>query len=80
LEWRGPVEWAAPDGRLAALERRDLRIVAASRMHVIDVASHLSARDWDATLGPTRHAYFNVRVAESMTVASGGVVLSGGGA
>jgi hypothetical protein len=79
LEWRGPVEWAAPDGRLAALERRDLRIVAASRMHVIDVASHLSARDWDATLGPT-HAYFNVRVAESMTVASGGVVLSGGGA
>jgi hypothetical protein len=74
LEWRGPVEWAAPDGRLAASERRELRIMAAPKMYVIDVASHLSARDWDFTLGPTRHAYFNVRVAESMTVASGGVV------
>src|SRR5262249_21885090 len=33
------------------------------------------ARDWDFTIGPTRHAYFNVRVAESMTVTCGGVVV-----
>jgi hypothetical protein len=74
LEWRGPIEWAAPDGRLAALERRSLRISAAPRMYVIDVESRLAARDWDFTLGPTRHAYFNVRVADSMTVSAGGVV------
>jgi hypothetical protein len=36
---------------------------------VIDVESRLAAVDWDFTLGPTRHAYFNVRVADSMIVA-----------
>ena len=74
LDWRGPVEWAAPDGRLAARETRTLRIAASGGAHVIDVESRLAAVDWDFTLGPTRHAYFNVRVADSMIVALGGVV------
>jgi hypothetical protein len=74
LEWRGPVEWAAPDGRLAARERRTLRVALATRAYVIDVESRLAATDWDFTLGPTRHAYFNVRVAESIAVGPGGVV------
>jgi hypothetical protein len=74
LDWRGPVEWAAPDGRLAAREARTLRIMAQGSTHVIDVESRLAAVDWDFMLGPTRHAYFNVRVADSMIVALGGVV------
>ena len=74
LDWRGPVEWAAPDGRLAARETRTLRISMQGRMHLIDVESRLAAVDWDFTLGPTRHAYFNVRVADSMIVGLGGVV------
>jgi Methane oxygenase PmoA len=74
LEWRGPVEWAAPAGRLAARETRTFTIATASNMHVIDVESRLASADWDFTLGPTRHAYFNVRVADSMVVAFGGVV------
>jgi Family of unknown function (DUF6807) len=74
LDWRGPVEWAAPDGRLAARETRTLRIAAQGSAHVIDVESRLAAVDWDFTLGPTRHAYFNLRVADSMIVALGGVV------
>jgi hypothetical protein len=74
LEWRGPAEWAAPDGRLAARETRTLRIEAQPAMYVIDLESRLAAVDWDFTLGPTRHAYFNVRVADSMGVALGGVV------
>jgi hypothetical protein len=44
------------------------------RCHVIDVESRLEAREFDFSLGPTRHAYFNLRVADSMTVANGGTV------
>ena len=74
LEWRGPIEWAAPAGRLAARETRTLLIGSKHNMHVIDVESRLASADWDFTLGPTRHAYFNVRVADSMIVAFGGMV------
>jgi hypothetical protein len=73
LEWRGPIEWAAPSGRLAARETRTLLIGSKPNMHVIDVESRLASADWDFTLGPTRHAYFNVRVADTMIVAYGGV-------
>jgi hypothetical protein len=74
LDWRGPPEWAAPDGRLAARETRTLRISLRGDANVIDVESRLAAVDWDFTLGPTRHAYFNVRVADSMIVALSGTV------
>jgi hypothetical protein len=72
MEWRGPVEWGAPQGRLAASETRILEISGDAQAYVLDIASHLAAVDWDFTIGPTRHAYFNVRLAESMTVAHGG--------
>ena len=64
LEWRGPVEWAAPDGRIAATETRTLDIDATPEHYVIDVTSRLAAAEWDLHIGPTRHSYFNVRVAE----------------
>lgn len=73
LDWRGPVEWAAPEGRLAARETRSLHCSAEPGMYVIDLESRLAALDWDFTLGPTRHAYFNVRVADTMIAAFGGV-------
>jgi hypothetical protein len=76
LEWRGPVEWAAPAGRLAAREKRTISVTVEPRKHVIDIESRLSAADWDFTIGPTRHAYFNVRVAESIAVTSGGTARS----
>lgn len=72
IDWRGPVEWAADDGRLAAREVRTFDIAAEGDAYVIDVESRLSATDWDLSLGPTRHAYFSLRVAESMAVTSGG--------
>jgi hypothetical protein len=74
LEWRGPSEWGAPAGRVAARETRSLTIASKPNMHIIDVDSRLASADWDFTLGPTRHAYFNVRVADSMIVALGGLV------
>jgi hypothetical protein len=74
LEWRGPTEWAAPDGRVACRETRTLTIAARRDAHVIDVESRLAATDWDFTMGPTRHAYFNMRAADPMIVALGGVI------
>jgi len=74
IDWRGPVEWAADEGRLAAREVRLLDVAAVDGAYVIDVSSRLSAAHWDLSLGPTRHAYFSVRVAESMAVTSGGVL------
>jgi hypothetical protein len=75
IEWRGPTEWAAYDGRLLARETREIAIAAEPDMYVIDVKSTLAAADWDFSLGPTRHAYFNVRAAEAITVPNGGQVL-----
>jgi Family of unknown function (DUF6807) len=75
LEWRGPVEWAAPEGRVAATETRLLDIGVEPGLYVIDVTSRLAAAEWDLHIGPTRHSYFNVRVAESMAVTSGGRVI-----
>ncbi|MFW6076357.1 MAG: DUF6807 family protein [Hyphomicrobiales bacterium] len=72
MEWRGPAEWGAPQGRLAASETRVTEVSGGDEAMVIDVASHLGAVDWDFTIGPTRHAYFNIRLAESMTVSHGG--------
>lgn len=74
LEWRGPVEWAAPSGRLVARETRTFFLRLVPNAYVIDVESRLAATDWDFTLGPTRHAYFNMRVADSMIVAFGGKI------
>jgi hypothetical protein len=91
IEWRGPAEWAAPAGRMVARETRTMTVQATDRLYVIDIDSRLAAADWDFSLGPTRHAYFNIRVAPGMTVPFGGTVvddrgheggtaLSGGGA
>lgn len=74
LEWRGPREWAADTGRLIARETRVMTVETGERRHRIDVASCLSGADVAVRLGPTRHAYFNVRVADSMIVANGGAV------
>jgi hypothetical protein len=74
LEWRGPSEWAAASGRCLLLERRVLAINAGQGRHRIDVTSELTARDFAIRLGPTRHAYFNIRVADCMIAANGGVV------
>ena len=71
LEWRGPIEWAAPQGRLAARETRTIDVEAKPSLYVIDIESRLSAADWDFTIGPTRHSYFNVRVAESIAMTLG---------
>jgi hypothetical protein len=74
IEWRGPAEWGASDGRVAAVETRTVDVRPGEAYHLVDIRSRLEPTQWDFSIGPTRHAYFNVRVAESMRVTSGGTV------
>lgn len=71
LAWTGPVEWGAADGRTLLRERRRTRVSRRGDAHVVDLRSTLSAVDWVVTLGPTRHGYFNARVAEAVALRGG---------
>ncbi len=66
IEWRGPVEWAAPQGRLVLTEERVTTVSARGGAHRFDIVSTLSAHQIDVEIGPTRHAYFNVRLADAI--------------
>ena len=48
LEWCGPVEWAAPAGRIAARETRTLTIGSKPNMLIIDLELRLASADWDS--------------------------------
>jgi hypothetical protein len=74
VEWRGPVEWGAIEGRTIARETRRIFVTCVPGALVLDVESLLAAAKWDLELGPTRHAYFNFRVADSMVASMGGSV------
>jgi hypothetical protein len=78
-DWRGPGEWGAEEGRVVARETRTIDVRPGVAYHLIDIRSRLQTTQWDFTIGPTRHAYFNVRVAESMRVTRGGVVVDSEG-
>lgn len=74
IDWRGPAEWAAAAGRLVARERRVTRVAPGPGHCRLDVTSTLTAGEKAIRLGPTRHAFFNVRVADGLMVANGGRV------
>ena len=74
LQWCGPPEWGAPQGRVIAHERRVVDLHCRQNRYVIDLCSHLRATDWQLTVGPTRHAYHGVRVVESLRQSHGGQV------
>jgi hypothetical protein len=78
-EWRGPAEWGAEEGRVVACETRTIDVRPGRTYHLIDIRSRLEPTQWEFTIGPTRHAYFNVRVAESMRVTRGGAVVNSEG-
>ena len=69
----------SPNGRLLMTEERTFEISADTEVYTIDLTSRITATKWDLTLGPTRHAYFSFRVAESIAVTSGGTVQSDAG-
>jgi hypothetical protein len=78
LEWRGPREWAAPQGRLVLREQRAtlFRFLPDFQAFQIDVESAISAPTHDASIGPTRHSWFNARVGPGMSKIQGGDCLA----
>ena len=79
LEWRGPGEWGAPEGRAILSERRTTRVTRGGAQTVIDVVSALRAAHGTVTIGPTRHAWFNVRVADRMSLGGAGTIVDSRG-
>ena len=79
LHWRGPAEWGAPDGRVIAEETRTIDIQPGEEAHTIDLRSRLGPTQWDLRIGPTRHAYFGIRVTEPLRPGSGGTVIDSEG-
>ena len=79
LQWRGPEEWAASEGRVLLTETRMLDIRPGERANRIDVRSRLQAGQWGLELGPTRHGLFGVRLIEALTVTHGGRLLDSEG-
>lgn len=79
LHWQGPGEWAAPDGRTLLAETRTIDIYPGETANLIDIRSQLRPTDWDIRIGPTRHAYFGVRMAEALRVTGGGTLTDSAG-
>jgi hypothetical protein len=74
LEWQGPVEWGAPERRTIALETRTIDVRPGAEANLVHLRSELRPTEWSLTIGPTRHAYFGVRVADGLRVVDGGVL------
>lgn len=79
LEWRGPVEWGAPNRRVLARETRTIDIQPGKTVNIVRIDSRLEPADWDILIGPTRHAYFTVRMADGLRVIDGGTIVDADG-
>ncbi len=82
LQWQGPVEWGAPPDigrRVIAEETRTIDIRPGDVSNVIDVRSQLRPTQWDLTIGPARHAYFTVRVEDSLRPSGGATMIDAKG-
>ena len=85
LHWQGPIEWGAPERRTLAVETRTIDIRPGEVANLFDVRSQLRAAEWDLRIGPTRHAYFGLRLTEALRVTNGATMIdaegrAGGGA
>ena len=80
VEWQGPEEWGAADGRrVLAVETRTTDIRPGDIVNTVDIRSQLRPTEWDLTIGPTRHAYFTVRLAFGLRVVDGGTLIDADG-
>ena len=85
LHWQGPIEWGAPERRTLAVETRTIDIRPGEVANLFDVRSQVRAAEWDLRIGPTRHAYFGLRLTEALRVTNGATMVDaegrvGGGA
>ena len=79
LDWQGPEEWGAPDRRTVARETRTIDVRPGDDANVIDIRTRLSPTQWTLRIGPTRHAFFTVRLADGLRVVDGGSVVDSEG-
>jgi hypothetical protein len=78
LQWLGPREWGAPEGRHVLDEIRLTRVrhMADCRAFQLTIRSELSAVGHPVSIGPTRHAWFNARIGPGMAPLHGGQIRS----
>ena len=79
LEWRGPIEWGAQDRRVLARETRTIDVHTSEESNILNIRSRLEPTEWDILIGPTRHAYFTVRMADGLRVVDGGKIVDADG-
>ncbi len=79
LNWQGPREWGSSEGRIIAVERRTIDIYPGDVANMIDLRSRLQAPEWEIDVGPTRHAYYGVRMAEELRVTNGATLVDADG-
>jgi len=69
LDWIGPSEWGAPDGRHVLSERRWTGVTRTDAALILDITCQLTpCSDTLIAIGPTRHAWFNARLADSIAI------------
>lgn len=69
LDWVGPAEWGARDGRKVLRERRWTAVTRMDRVLILDITSEVTPGvDIAVAIGPTRHAWFNARLADGITI------------
>ena len=69
LQWQGPEQGYAPKyRRVVAEEMRTISVFPGEVANVIDVRSQLRPTEWDIRLGPSRHGYFTIRMADHLRV------------
>ena len=79
LHWQGPIEWGAPERRTLAVETRTIDIRPGEVANLFDVRSQLRPAEWDLHIGPTRHAYYGLRMTEPLRVTSGATMVDSEG-
>ena len=79
MQWQGPEQGYAPKyRRVVAEEMRTISVFPGEVANVIDVRSQLRPTEWDIRLGPSRHGYFTIRMADHLRVVDRNGVKQGG--
>ncbi len=69
MQWQGPEEGYSPKyRRVVAEEMRTISVYPGATANIIDVRSQLRPTQWDIRLGPSRHGYFTIRMADHLRV------------
>ena len=74
LFWQGPEEWGAPNRRHVATEKRVIDIYPGQNSNIVDITSILHPTKWEIKIGPTRHGYFTIRLADGLRMVDGGTL------